>query len=336
MGGITVVVGLVVLRGDRCTLLTPIGKLILQHMRHEPAALLLILCATAYAMAEESAGTVAHPDWSPDGTQLAFEADWHGARNIYVMDIDGSHVRQLTFGEAMDTYPRYSSDGHWLVFLSRRHALFSMHLVRPDGTDERALLPADGNLEPAFSPDGRRVAFRSYLNGDDPDGEIMLVDVLGEHLRRLTDNTVEDGYPAFSADGRSLFFHRTVEDFRQIIMLDLETGAEMQLTSNDSNSWHAHASPDGRQIVYDGNQAGNRDIYLMDLENHRVTQLTSDPGRDEYPKFSPDGRRIAFHSDRGGSMAIYVMNTDGSEQAPVIPQWPVAKLTESDIENSAN
>jgi TolB protein len=196
-----------------------------------------------------------------------------------------------------------------------------MHLVRPDGADERALLLADGNLEPAFSPDGRRVAFRSYLNGDDPDGEIMIVDAAGGNLRRLTDNTVEEGYPAFSADGRSLFFHRTVEDFQQIIVLDLETGAENQLTGNDSNSWHAHPSPDGRQIVYDGNRAGNRDIYLMDLENQQVTQLTSDLGRDGYPKFSSDGRRIAFHSDRGGSTAIYIMNADGSEQVPVIPRW---------------
>jgi len=302
--------------------MTPIGIYILEHMKHELVALLLILCPAAYAMAEESGGVVAHPDWSPNGKQLAFEANWHGARNIYVMNIDGSHVRQLTFGEAMDTYPRFSPDGQWLVFLSRRHALFSMHLVRPDGTDESALLPADGNLEPAFSPDGRWVAFRSYFKGDDPDGEIMIVDAVGEHLRRLTDNTVEDGYPAFSTDGRSLFFHRTVEGFQQILMLDLETGAEIQLTGNDSNSWHAHTSPDGRQIVYDGNQAGNRDIYLMDLENHRVTQLTSDPGRDGYPKFSSDGRLIAFHSDRGGSMAIYVMNADGSEQTPLTPQWP--------------
>ena len=291
-------------------------------MNHRLVTLLLILCPSANAMAEESGGVVAHPDWSPNGRQLAFEASWRGARNIYVMNIDGSHVRQLTFSETMDTYPRFSPDGQWLVFLSRRHPLFSMHLVRPDGADERALLPADGNLEPTFSPDGRWVAFRSYLNGDDPDGEIMIVDAAGENLRRLTDNTVEDGYPAFSADGRSLFFHRTVEDFQQIIVLDLETGAENKLTGNDSNSWHAHPSPDGRQIVYDGNRAGNRDIYLMDLENQQVTQLTSDPGRDGYPKFSSDGRRIAFHSDRGRSTAIYIMNADGSEQVPVIPQWP--------------
>ena len=112
-------------------------------------------------MAEESGGVVAHPDWSPNGRQLAFEASWHGGRNIYVMNIDGSHVRQLTFSETMDTYPRFSPDGQWLVFLSRRHPLFSMHLVRPDGADERALLLADGNLEPAFSPDGRRVAFHA-------------------------------------------------------------------------------------------------------------------------------------------------------------------------------
>ena len=287
--------------------------------------LLLSLCPSLLLVANENQPSAAHPDWSPNGEQLAFEGTWDGARNIYVMNIGGSDVRQLTFGAAMDTYPRYSPDGEWLVFLSRRHPLFSMHLIRPDGEDERALLPADGNLEPAFSQDGHSVAYRSYIGGDDPDGEIMIASVADESSRRLTENGVEDGYPAYSADGRNLFFHRTVGDYRQIFILDLDTGAEIQLTQGDFNNWHAHPSPDGRRIVYDGDRHGNRDIYTMDLASHHVTQLTNDPGRDGYPKFSPDGRRIAFHSDRHGSMEVLVMNADGDSQISVTPHWPERK-----------
>ena len=287
--------------------------------------LLLNLWPTLILAANENQPGAAHPDWSPTGERLAFEGTWDGARNIYVMNTDGSDVRQLTFGEAMDTYPRYSPDGEWLIFLSRRHPLFSMHLIRPDGKNERDLLPADGNLEPAVSPDGRWVAYRSYLGGDDSDGEIMIADISGGNSRRLTENEVEDGYPAYSVDGLNLFFHRTIGDYRQIIMLDLETGTEIQLTKGNFNSWHAHPSPDGRKIVYDGDRHGNRDIYMMDLESRYVTQMTKDPGRDGYPKFSPDGQRIAFHSDRHGSMGILIMSTDAEWQAPVTPHWPKRK-----------
>lgn len=288
----------------------------------------LLACSFPFepAAAGENVVAVAHPDWSPDGCQLAFEAELNGARNVFVMDAAyGSNVRQLTFGDAMDSYPRYSPDGRWLVFLSRRHGAFSMHLVRADGNDETALLPADGNLEPAFSPDGRWVVFRTYLGGDDEDGEIMVVDLDGNNQRRLTDNAVEDGFPAFSADGRSVFFHRVIGDFRQIVRLDLDSGAETQLTDGEFNSWHAHPSADGRRIVYSADRTGNRDIYVMELESRNVKQLTSDPGRDDYPKFSPDARFIAFHSDRCESTCIIVMKDDGSGQVPVIPDWSAVR-----------
>ena len=294
-------------------------------MRNSFLLLILSLWPTVAVVADESQLSVAHPDWSPDGKQLAFESTWDGARNIYVMNVDGSRVRQLTFGGAMDTYPRYAPDGQWLVFLSRRQPLFSMHLIRADGKDERAFLPADCKLEPAFSPDGQWVAYRSYLGGDDADGEIMIVGVSGEKPRRVTENAVEDGYPVYSPDGHTLFFHRTVGDYRQIIRVDLATGAEIQLTKSNFNSWHAHPSPDGRNIVYDSDRDGNRNIYAMNLNSHQVAQLTTDPGRDEYPKFSPDGDRITFHSDRSGATEILIMDADGKGQVPVSPQWPKQK-----------
>lgn len=68
----------------------PVDRRELEHMKRELVALLFILCATASAIADENGGAVAHPDWSPNGKQLAFEANWHGARNIYVMNVDGS------------------------------------------------------------------------------------------------------------------------------------------------------------------------------------------------------------------------------------------------------
>lgn len=266
-----------------------------------------------------STDRMAHPEWSPDGSRLVFEATWDGSPNVWLMRTDGTGARQLTAGNALDSYPRFSPGGDTVVFLSRRDSLFSMHLIELDSGRETPFLGVGGNLEPAFHPNGRQVVFRSYLGGRDRDGEILLADVSGGEPRPLTDNDVEDGYPSFSPDGRTVFFHRAVDGHRQVMMKDLGTGTETQLTNGAYDSWHAHASPDGRAIVFDAERYGSRDVFVMDLTTRRTRRITSHPARDGYPKFSPNGRRIAFHSDRSGTTGIYVVDLEGGVPVPIEP-----------------
>lgn len=275
----------------------------------------LLFCLAAWSIGHASAQepNIKHADWSPGGNLIAFAADFDGAGDIYIAHINGSGVRRLTFDAAMDSYPRFSPDGRTIVFLSRRHAEFSMHFVTLKDGGEEDFLGAQGNLEPAFSPDGRRVVFRSFSPGN---AEIMIANANGSALKRLTDNQVEDGFPSFSRDGNSIFFHRTIGGHNQIMMMDLATGGETQLTAGDFNSWHAHQSPDGRSIVYDAEPGGDRDIYVMDLGARKSERLTDTPGRDGYPKWSPDGKQIAFHSARDGGTRIYLMDADGGNQRP--------------------
>jgi TolB protein len=111
----------------------------------------------------------------------------------------------------------------------------------------------------------------------------------GRGMRRLTNNEVEDGFPSFSSNGKSLFFHRVIGKHKQLFMLDLVSETETQLTFGDYSSAHAHQSPDGDNIVFDAEEGGDRNIFKMSLKTRTISQLTDAPGRDGYPKWSPDG-----------------------------------------------
>jgi TolB protein len=148
-----------------------------------------------------SAGTLdADPSWSPDGTTIAFvrASPWPPA--IWLMDADGTNKRQLTTppnagGQGTDKQPEWSPDGNWIAF-ARFHEPHpgprtlefrrDIYLVRPDGTDFRRLTKLAGtNGAPAWSPDGKRIAFTSDRRHHEA-SDIYVMNADGTKQRRLT------------------------------------------------------------------------------------------------------------------------------------------------------
>jgi len=275
----------------------------------------LLLFAISLPLAAQEEITSKHPDWSPDGRSLAFEATVGGESNVYVAEIASGDASQITFTRKMDSYPRFMPDGQSIVWLSRRYGKFSVHSTAINDLDARDFSTESEAeiLEPAVSPDGRHIAFRALLPES---AEIMVADVDGRNLRRLTFNEVEDGFPSFSSDGTAIFFHRQVDEFKQIFAMTLADASETQLTFGRYNSAHAHQSPDGTSIVFDAEAGDDRNVFKMDMDRRAVIQLTDAPGRDGYPKWSPDGNNIAFHSAREGMTRVYIMRADGKNQEP--------------------
>jgi Tol biopolymer transport system component len=117
-------------------------------------------------------------DWSPDGHGIAFDfADDTGV-HIATMDPNGRHVRQLTFGEGIQEVPKWSPDGRWITF--NASAQFpdepgfhtDIWIMRADGSHKRQLTRSGFDVEPVFSPDGRRIAFGRITN--DAEGEVAI------------------------------------------------------------------------------------------------------------------------------------------------------------------
>ena len=164
----------------------------------------------------------------------------------------------------------------------------------------------DGN--PAWSPDGQRIAFTSDRDGN---REIYVMDADGGNPTRLTQNDGDDVDPTWSPDGQRIAFTSDRDGNREIYVMDADGGNPTRLTQNDSDNRISRWSPDGQHIAFTSGRGGNAEVYVMDADGSNPINLTQNDGYDGIPGWSPDGQRIAFTSDRDGNDEIYVMDADG-------------------------
>jgi Tol biopolymer transport system component len=181
---------------------------------------------------------------SPEGALISYHQDYQ----IYLASADGSNKRKIETGNPFNFGPRWSPDGQWLLFLGGRHGQSNPFIVRRDGTGLRKL--AD-------------------LNGYQ--GWVQFLDVDDFHQG-------SSDLPAWSADGRRVFFTALVNGNVELFAADLE-GNAAQLTRSAPGSLHYHPqpSPDGQWLVYGSKRGGARNLYLMRLADLAEFPLTTLP-----------------------------------------------------------
>jgi dipeptidyl aminopeptidase/acylaminoacyl peptidase len=223
--------------------------------------------------------------------------------------------------------PRLSPDGARVAYvLSRADLKRSVYdtdiwIVRSDGSGDRQLTRSDGaDVEPQWSPDGKRIAFLSDREGGRQ--SIWLIDPDGGEPRRVTNEpTPIRGY-RWSPDGKSIAFLRldepTAEEERRtkekedprvvgvrkhvhLHVVDVASGAVRKLTSGAFSIWQGLSwSPDGEWIAIDRapgtslDDLYRSDIYLVSTRDGSMKPFVTRPGLDRGPVFSPDGKWIAF------------------------------------------
>jgi Tol biopolymer transport system component/DNA-binding winged helix-turn-helix (wHTH) protein len=181
-------------------------------------------------------------------------------------------------------------------------------------------------ISPAFSPDGKQVAFAwDGEKGDNFDIYVKLVDA-GTPLR-LTSSPADEYAPAWSPDGRYIAFCRDVSDHVEIWMIPALGGAERKLGELAPQFWEPHLlrgvnavfwSPDGKYLAF-ADKNTLRDpfsIFLLSVETGDKRKLTSPPAEysgDVNPRFSPDGKSLAFfrnHTDYYGEIDVLPVTYD--------------------------
>ena len=182
----------------------------------------------------DNSGYDAEPIISPDGKKIVFGSQRYGDFDIYVMDSDGSNVKRLTDRPGYDGGPWFSPDGTkiawraWYPETEEEKALWQdcmennyivpvpldLWIMNADGSDKRRILHNKAtNFAPSWHPDGKRIIFSSNMDDwrDDikrfgHNFELYMIHTDGSGLERLTYNTVFDGFPMFSPDGKKLVF----------------------------------------------------------------------------------------------------------------------------------
>jgi TolB protein len=195
----------------------------------------------------------------------------------------------------------------WVSF--RGDTFFEIWTINPDGTKKRRLT-RHGGEDPAWSPDGRRIAFVRVA-----DAAIYVLNVDGSGQHRLVSASSS---PAWSPDGRRIAFVRPRGNFKysEIWVVNADGTQRRRLTRN-TEDFAPDWSPDGRRIVFERGGVGKLAIWVMNADGTGQRRLTRNAQNDQAPDWSPDGRRIVFGRPSLFWSNIWVMDADGSGQRKI-------------------
>jgi TolB protein len=220
--------------------------------------------------------------------RIAFSSDRGGNFEIYVMNADGSNVQQATDFKTLRPQDRYVE----------HHAY---------------------DAAPAWSPDGKRLAFTSW-SVESGVHRLYVANFDGSSPQSVLVSTGDVRRPRWSYDGQWLAFSGSVDAPDQVYALQLKTLRWTRITrSPDETGRDAPVggafpdfSPDMRAFAFGCSSSGDArasSICRTNLDGSRLRTLTKKGGKDGFPRWSPDGARIVFVRDGG---AIYLMGADGS------------------------
>lgn len=188
--------------------------------------------------------------------------------------------------------------------------LFETAPVRGARVRRLTRLPG-AQLDPSWSPDGRRIVFRDSRRGINVDDEISVMDADGSNMRRLTSNAANDWSPAWSPDGRRIVFASTRRAQLSLWTMRADGTDVTPLTKgvDEYPSW----SPTGDWIAY-GHGLPQSDIWLVRPDGSDAHAVTHGLDPEWLPAWSPGGDEIAFVHGYEGHTAVWIMKPDGSGQ----------------------
>lgn len=248
-----------------------------------------------------------------------------GAKEVYIMDMDGENSKSLTKLKTISISPELSPDGGSIVFTSYIRGKPDLYKISSSGRSLSQLVGGGGSkITPSWEPNGSRIAFSSSMSGD---AEIYTTPPTGRTVRRLTNNKGIDISPTWSPDGSQIIFASDRTGNAHIYKMSSNGTNQHRLTfvgyQNDMPNW----SPLGDKVVFAGRDAGRFDIFIMNPDGSNIQRLTAGAGSNEHPTWSPDGRFVVFSSTREGAPAVYMMRADGSNQTRIskgngmLPAW---------------
>ena len=216
----------------------------------------------------------------------------------------------LTTGPAAGRDLSFGPDGDQIAAFGRyeRGRQLLLFSVRKGGLIARIPVPPDQPLSPAFSPDGKSIAFAGTLNDK---RDIYLLDLSAKTVRNMTDDAAYDEAPVFSPDGKFLYHVKWIGGLAKIVRFPVDDPSKIeQVTWGDGNDEDPVLSPDGNRLYYTSSRGGGIfNIYGQDLATGEILQYTDVIGSALGPSvfIGPDGQeKVVFAGYQAQRSQLYL------------------------------
>lgn len=191
-----------------------------------------------------------------------------------------------------------------IAFASDRTGTKEIWAMDYDGADPRQVSAHKStSMSPAWSPDGRTLAYTSFVGG--PPG-IYLANLLTGRKTPFATQGDQNISPSFSPDGRRVVYSRAAGATTEIVVADVGGGIVTRLTFSRAIDTNPAWSPKGTEIAFTSSRAGNPNVYVMDAEGTNPRRISFGGNYNDGAAWSPNGDAIAYASRRGSGFDVVV------------------------------
>ena len=231
----------------------------------------------------------------PDRTKYGNRYIWplYESYDIFMADLDGKIVKQLTSAKGYDAEATLSPDGRKMIYTSDKDGDLELYVMDLETGSEKRItneLGYDGGAW--FSPDGKRIIWRASRPKTEAEKKEYR-DLLAEHLVAPTN--------------------------MEVFVANADGSGQRQVTSFGQANWAPGFMPDSRRIIFASNHEYPRgfpfNLYTINDDGSGLHKVSRDKGFDAFPMFSPDGKKIVFCSNRnnGGTRDTNIFIADWQE-----------------------
>ncbi len=293
---------------------------------------------------EPTTGT--DPTYAADGGSIYFSARSREVAALWQMPVSrrtgkptGPAVQVANLGLASIRQLAIAADGSKMAYAAMKTISNLMSLPMNPGSTEPASEPvpltsgSGRNNRPAFSPDGRRIAFDRWQHGLDLALWAMASD--GAEMRQLTVDPWGQTQASWLPGGDRLGFLSHRDDRRTFISIALSSGRKEVLAELDADVDWARLSPDGTRLAFHSRGPGlGVNLWLTSLAGDSQRQLTFADELMGFPVWSPDGAWLAFQNKQGEDSHLMVISAEGGEPTRLTfeagQNWPFSFSPDSE------